>query len=340
MMALISSFTFLFILYLFFIFFLKKKYLQSKYNSKHQKLVGKESIPLIGGILFFFHIISNYSLFDNSLIIFSFPILFIGILSDINYLNSPNKRLILQFLTICIFLIFFDYRISDLRIDLLDFIFLDTYFKFFFTAFCILILINGSNFIDGSNGLNLGYFSIVLCIIQILISDNIIDVKNDSILICLIGIIFLLILNYFNFLYLGDSGAYIISFVVGSLLIYIYQNNPNISPYFIALILWYPAFENFFSIIRKKISKISTIDPDTNHLHHLIFKFLLRQNFFFKKYSNQLTSTLIVLYNLIIFLIAINYVSETNESILLIILNIIVYLSIYTYLKNKLSIKR
>ena len=215
------------------------------------------------------------------MIIFSFPILFIGILSDINYLNSPNKRLILQFLTICIFLIFFDYRISDLRIDLLDFIFLDTYFKFFFTAFCILILINGSNFIDGSNGLNLGYFSIVLCIIQILISDNIIDVKNDSILICLIGIIFLLILNYFNFLYLGDSGAYIISFVVGSLLIYIYQNNPNISPYFIALILWYPAFENFFSIIRKKISKISTIDPDTNHLHHLIFKFLLRQNFFF-----------------------------------------------------------
>ena len=231
-------------------------------------------------------------------------------------------------------------RISDLRIDLLDFIFLDTYFKFFFTAFCILILINGSNFIDGSNGLNLGYFSIVLCIIQILISDNIIDVKNDSILICLIGIIFLLILNYFNFLYLGDSGAYIISFVVGSLLIYIYQNNPNISPYFIALILWYPAFENFFSIIRKKISKISPIDPDTNHLHHLIFKFLLRQNFFFKKYSNQLTSTLIVLYNLIIFLIAINYVSETNESILLIILNIIVYLSIYTYLKNKLSLKR
>ena len=39
---------------------------------------------------------------------------------------------------------FFDYRINDLRIHQFEDIFSSSYFKYFFTAFCILILINGS----------------------------------------------------------------------------------------------------------------------------------------------------------------------------------------------------
>ena len=41
----------------------------------------------------------------------------------------------------------------------------NTYFKYFFPVFCLLILINGSNFIDGLNGLMLGYFSSIILLI-------------------------------------------------------------------------------------------------------------------------------------------------------------------------------
>jgi len=336
-MLFLKSYIFLFISYLI-LFFLTKKlnFLQSKHFSKHQKLIGSESVPQIGGLIFFIFIVINFSYFNYYLILFSFFILALGIFSDLNYLASPNKRLLLQCLIILIFLYFFDYRINDLRIHQFEHIFSSVYFKYIFTAFCILILINGSNFIDGSNGLSLGYFFLVLLIVQILKIDNSIFIENNIILICLIGISFLFILNFFNYLYLGDSGAYLLSFVIGNILIYLHNNNSNISPYFIALLLWYPAFENFFSIIRKKLNKISPIDPDTNHLHQLIFKFLLKKNKALNNYSNQITSLIIILYNVVIFGVSINFITKTNFMILLIIFNVLIYLVVYFYLLKKL----
>ena len=240
----------------------------------------------------------------------------------------------MQIIIIFIFLNFFEYRINDLRIDYFNDFFTNNYFKYVFTAICILILINGSNFIDGSNGLNLGYFLSILFVLQYLINKQFINIDSDIVYMCIVAIVFLFILNFFNFLYLGDSGAYLISFIIGSILIYIHQNNTNISPYFIALLLWYPAFENFFSITRKKLNKISPVDPDTGHLHQLIFKYISHKKIYFNEYSNQITSMLILSYNLVIFIISTNFITKTNHMILLIILNIIVYLGTYTCLKN------
>ena len=59
----------------------------------------------------------------------------------------------------------------------------------------------------------------------------------------------------FNQFFLGDSGAYFLSFFIGFILIEIYNANLKISPYFIILLLWYPCFENLFSIIRKLLRK-------------------------------------------------------------------------------------
>lgn len=338
MFFIFKTFFILTIIFLFINFITTKfKILQSKFHNKHQKLVGEESIPLIGGAIFFIYILINNSNFDNYLVIFSFFILIIGFFSDINFISSPNKRLLLQLVIISLFLTFFEYRINDLRIDYFGEFFSNSYFKYIFTIVCILILINGSNFIDGSNGLNLGYFFSVLLVLQYLINNRFINVENDVVYICLIGISFLFILNLFNFLYLGDSGAYLVSFVIGAILIYIHQNNSYISPYFIALLLWYPAFENFFSIVRKKINKTNPVDPDTDHLHQLIFKFINKRNFIFYKYSNQISSMIIVLYSSIVFLISINFITKTNHMILLIILNIVVYLVTYTYLKIKIK---
>ena len=337
MTFILKSFILLFVTF-FILRFISNKFgfLQSRFHNNHQQLIGAESIPLIGGLIFFLYILLNFSIFNHTLAVFSFLILLLGIVSDTNFLSSPKIRLLIQFMIICFFLNFFEYRIGDIRVDLLSELFLNNYFSFFFTAICILILVNGSNFIDGSNGLNLGYFFLVLIILQLLLNNGLIILENEIVYVSLIAILFLLLLNFFNYLYLGDSGAYLISFIIGSILIKIYHYNQNISPYFLALLLWYPAFENLFSIIRKKVSKINPTDPDTNHLHQLIFKYIDKKKLFFKKYSNQKTSFLIVLYNAVIFTISINYITKTNQIIILLMLNIIIYLALYFFIKKKL----
>ena len=81
-----------------------------------------------------------------------------------------------------------------------------------------------------------------------------------------------------GYVYLGDSGSYLISPLIGIYLINFYSVNPNYSsPYYIALILWYPAFENFYSctlFFRRILTKQNLSTPDNKHLHQLFFLFI------------------------------------------------------------------
>ena len=61
-------------------------------------------------------------------------------------------------------------------------------------------------------------------------------------------------------------GSYLISLFVGYYLIKISSLDILISPYFISL-LWYPAYECLFSIIRKKIKKFDISKADNKRLH-------------------------------------------------------------------------
>ena len=74
----------------------KKKILLDKKYSAHKSFTSEKQIPLSGGLvilisLFFF---GSYDLFILKLVLVF--IFLIGFFSDINYLNSPVKRLILQ----------------------------------------------------------------------------------------------------------------------------------------------------------------------------------------------------------------------------------------------------
>ena len=144
-------------------------------------------------------------------------------------------------------------NILDLRNEFLNNLISNYYFNVFFITFCLLVLINGSNFIDGLDGLNLGYFLSLLIIILMLSQSSKLIINVNQIIILFYIITFLFLLNIFNYLYLGDAGSYLIGFLFGYFLLEMNDSNPLISPYFIALLLWYPAFENLFSIIRKKL---------------------------------------------------------------------------------------
>ena len=135
---------------------------------------------------------------------------------------------------------------------------------------------------------------------------------------------------------MGDAGAYLVGTIFGYLSIVIANNNIFISPIYILNLLWYPAFENLFSIIRKKFFKINASYPDNFHLHHLIYKFLnkkFRQNL---KNNNSLTGIIINLYNFIFIGLSTLIVNHSVGLSMLLLMNIVFYFTIYNFLYNHL----
>ena len=69
--------------------------------------------------------------------------------------------------------------------------------------------------------------------------------------------------------------------------------------------------------------------PDNKHLHQSIFLYFNKKVNFSIYLSNNISSIIINVYNLIIFLIAMNFISNTKVQLYLIILNLILYTIIY-----------
>ncbi len=319
--------------FLFYIFFnsflIKKKFLLNYSGSIHQKFSGTTNTPLTGGIFIFFSILYLYFK-EIEAIIYVFSLLFIlGLATDLKIANSPKIRFLIQ--TTLLFLIVYlsDLKVSPTRVYIIDLLISNILFSYFFTTFCLLILINGSNFIDGLNGLLIGYYLLISVVFYQLNFINFLDVGLDNIIFFLAILFILFLFNLFEKSFMGDSGAYILSFFYGFLLIKIYTEHQIFSPFFVILLLWYPCFENLFSILRKFQLKKSPIKPDNNHLHQLIFFYLKKRYKIKKIFANNFGSLIILSYNLIIFSFGIQNISNTQYQIILLILNLFIYCAVY-----------
>tara|TARA_Y100000816_G_scaffold282220_1_gene257664 strand:- start:1402 stop:2418 length:1017 start_codon:yes stop_codon:yes gene_type:complete len=316
--------------YIFFIFFFKKTNFFNSEKFPHQNFTSKNFVLPIGGyLIIIFFILFGFENIDISFI-YILIIFLIGALSDLKKFNSPKYRLIAQSLIIIVFIVYFDMKIISTRITFLDYFLKNYYLSIFFIAFCFLVLMNGTNFIDGLNGLVILYFLIIILILNLSGINFELNKNNFFIDNILPILIILLILNIFNKIYLGDSGSYLIGFLFSYYLISIYEQNQIISPFFIILLLWYPCFENLFSILRKQKFKKSAVEPDTKHFHQLLYFF------FTKKFKNQnkilvniFTSIVINIYNFTILYIGSKYFTKTNIQVLLILTSLTIYLFLY-----------
>jgi hypothetical protein len=102
-------------------------------------------------------------------------------------------------------------------------------------------------------------------------------------------------------------------------------------------LLWYPAFENLFSILRKLISKKNPTKPDNLHLHQLLFSFLKNKNNKGITYNNTLTGNIINFFNFISFAVASNFFYHTVFLAYLTSFNVLFYTVVYFYLYKKTS---
>ena len=327
---------FLFILILNFLFN-KFNLIKDKKNvSFHKKFTGNKIEPPFSGGIFLIAIIYIFFPADFIFKLFFLLIFLIGYLSDINLLKSPNLRFYLQIIVVVILIVFSDIFIQSIRIDFLDNFLNNLIFKLFFTTFCILILINVKNFLDGVNTLVIGYYLLILFFLSTIQNEVNIYIDLNFLYLFIFTLLILFILNSFNLLLLGDNGSYLISIFVGIYLINLANKNVLVSPYFIMNLLWYPAYETFFSIIRKIISKKSALSPDNLHLHQLLY-ITIKKKITYKNYANSLTGVFINIYNLVIFYLASCNYSNTKYQLALAFLSILIYNILYILLKTNLK---
>jgi len=336
----------IFIIFIALYFFLKTfNLLQENTNYSNHKNIGKQNKkPIVLGGIFFLIVLllftQDVSISYKSIIVL---ITFLGILSDKNLLPNPKIRFIIQIMLLLYIVNDEALKIDDMRYELLNSFLTNNLFNLFFTVFCLAILINGSNFIDGLNGLFSGYYLIVLISIFYLnfLDNNIFLINQNFLEIIFFSLLLFFIFNLFGYIYLGDSGSYLLSFIIGVYLIEFYSNNiDNCSPFYVASLLWYPAFENLFSLLRRTFKKEKLSVPDNLHLHQLIFLFIRDKNIFRKKITNTLTGVSIVMFNIPSLIASSFFARETTFLVMIIMFNICTYIFCYYFFSQKILDKK
>lgn len=315
----------------------KKEFLVDKKFTPHKSFAMKELLPITGGLVFLLGSLVFLSFENNLIKLFILIIFIIGFLSDKNYLFSPVKRFFLQLIVIFLFVYFCQNFVNSLRLPIIDILLSNVYFKYFLTIFCIMVLINGSNFIDGVNTLLLGYY-LGVSIISLIVLNKFgseLNIINLQVIIILLFLLFLF--NFFNKLLSGDGGAYTISFLIGYYLIYISNLSEAISPFFVACLLWYPSYECLFSIVRKKLKKVSISHSDNKHLHQLILIYFRKKFDITDAKLNTITGLSINFFNYIIFYNALNNISQTKNLVLIILICLLIYSFVYYYLNKTIK---
>lgn len=310
---------------------IKKKFLSDNIKfSKHKSLVSSTNTPTSGGLFLILFILIFKTQLGLVNVFYLFLIFLVGLSSDRIKNVSPLIRLFFQILITLLFVVNTQTLIIDVRIDNINLLLnQNIYLPIIFTVFCFIVLMNGTNFIDGVNLNTIGFYILVYSAILIVSNNNDLTIDRSLNIKIIFFLIVTYLMNFFNKLQLGDGGSYLIGFFTAFYIINFISQNPLASPYFAVLILWYPCFENLFSISRKIYQKKSISDADNLHLHHNIFLFFKIKNF---KNLNNLTGLILNLSNLVLIYMGINFIYSTKHLVLLIFVNIFLYILSYNIL--------
>ena len=195
-----------------------------------------------------------------------------GLIDDVKELSAKKKMIgILLAASIVWFLT--DFRLNDFKIPfggpLLHF---DPWLSYLLTVIWIISITNAVNLIDGLDGLVSGV-SIISLVTMGIVSYFFLPVPNlfltMTIFVLVAAIAGFIPFNYHPaILYLGDTGALFIGFMISVLSLQGLKNATAVAVVTPMIILGVPITDTFLAIIRRTLSGQKFYKPDRNHLHH------------------------------------------------------------------------
>ena len=197
-----------------------------------------------------------------------------GIVEDYTGKVRPSRRLVLTMAAALLGYLVLDAKIARLDMPFVSWHLHSLWIVLPLTILAVAGIANAVNIIDGFNGLASAvtiFMLLSLAYVGWQVGDMFVLVSALTVAGATAGF---LIWNYpVGLIFLGDGGAYFIGFMLGELALLLVMRNPQVSTWYAALLLIYPAFETVFSVYRRMFVRgKSPTMPDGIHLHSLIFR--------------------------------------------------------------------
>jgi UDP-GlcNAc:undecaprenyl-phosphate/decaprenyl-phosphate GlcNAc-1-phosphate transferase len=242
------------------------------YRKVHQKIM-----PRLGGLAIFISFIVGVLILHPSadyhlpIVIGSLIIVITGMVDDVKEI-SPKLKLGGQLVAAFIVVVFGNLNVEFINLPFggkLSFGLLSIPF----TMVWIVGITNAINLIDGLDGLAAGVSSIALFSIAgmaVVMGNMYVAVIALIVAAGSIGFLF------YNFhpakIFMGDTGALFLGFIIGVLSLLGFKNVTFISLIVPIIILGVPISDTFFAIVRRVINKQPISAPDKSHLHHCLLR--------------------------------------------------------------------
>lgn len=223
-------------------------------------------------VIFLFHDLVPFK-YGMHLIISSGIVVLTGLLDDTREL-SPRQKLAGIFIAALYVCFVFDVTVSSITIPYLGVVTLPIWLSYLITVLWIVGLTNAINLLDGLDGLASGVSMIVLTSIGVI---GYIGSASGAVILQVPLVIFILLastLGFFPFnfyparIFLGDTGALLLGFLIAVSSIQGLKNATFISLITPLVILGVPLTDTFSAIIRRKLNKKPISSADKMHLHH------------------------------------------------------------------------
>lgn len=247
------------------------------HNSDLPQKLHNEPTPRIGGLGIFVAIlfIAKDLHLGLYLLLCLIPAFLAGFLEDLFAKISPSRRLLIMSVSGVMAIYLIEAVVTNFGIISVPY-----WIGIIVTMIAILGLINGTNMIDGFNGLSSGVSFLIFCTyfaMSLIVKDY---TMAYICLVCMAAILGFLVFNYpHGKVFLGDGGAYSLGFLLAVISIMIIKRNESISPWFAFVSLIYPVWEVIFSFTRRTlVHRLSPLYPDSKHVHQLIFRNLANHN--------------------------------------------------------------
>jgi UDP-N-acetylmuramyl pentapeptide phosphotransferase/UDP-N-acetylglucosamine-1-phosphate transferase len=246
--------------------------------------VHAHAVARIGGLPIFFAVVISagisvwrvpeLGIWVSSLLLCAAIAFIGGIVEDYTGTVRASRRLVLTMAAALLGYFLLDAKLGRIDLPFGSFMLTTAWIMLPLTILAVAGIANAVNIIDGFNGLA----SVVTICMLVSLAYVALQVGDMFVLVTALMVAGatagFLIWNYpVGLIFLGDGGAYFIGFMLGELALLLVMRNPQVSTWYAALLLIYPAFETVFSAWRRMFvrGKSPTV-PDGIHLHSLIFR--------------------------------------------------------------------